>query len=440
MKKYTATALGLALLLATAFLAAQETNSADFNGDGAVDFSDFLIFAQGFGKSAGQADFNAKLDLDGDGTIDFGDFLLFVDAFGGSSGPTDPLLLYIADLSGDKLEVFDTSTNQRGSPIFVSNPRGLAFSNRNNQLYVAGIDTFYALSSSGQRVYGVPLHEGDFASIGARGGFKVALSPDHRQVFVTETEGSLVEVFNSADGRSLTQIPVRENPTGIVVSPNGNEVFVAHGISFLANGNRPLSVIDGNNHTFKDSISVGEAVVTRMAISPDGQTLYLNNAGGGKIGIVDVATKKLVNSFTVGLESDISVQVSDLKLSKDGSRLFTAVNRSIQGIDLLGNPAVGFWGGTYVIDTATGDILHEIQTGQLATTLAIAPDGKTAYVIGLEYLQDQLTGNTKVFVVDLEAGVKLGSPPGRLGFLIDLTFNASKPAIPVFRGPELIVF
>ncbi len=81
MKKYTATALCLALFLATAFLAAQETEPADFNGDGTINFADFLLFAQGFGKSAGQADFNAKLDLNADGTIDFEDFHLFVNAF-----------------------------------------------------------------------------------------------------------------------------------------------------------------------------------------------------------------------------------------------------------------------------------------------------------------------------------------------------------------------
>ena len=75
--KYIAIALSLTLLLSSPLLYAQETKSADFDGNGSVDFTDFLMFAQGFGKSDGQDDFNAELDLDGNGTIDFSDFLLF---------------------------------------------------------------------------------------------------------------------------------------------------------------------------------------------------------------------------------------------------------------------------------------------------------------------------------------------------------------------------
>ena len=56
--------------------------TADFDGDGTVGISDFLLFATRFGLSQGDAGYDARFDLDGDGTIGIGDFLLFVDAFG----------------------------------------------------------------------------------------------------------------------------------------------------------------------------------------------------------------------------------------------------------------------------------------------------------------------------------------------------------------------
>lgn len=56
--------------------------TADFNGDGVVDFADFLRFAGGFGKQSGEEGFDAKLDLSGDGVIDFADFLSFAGQFG----------------------------------------------------------------------------------------------------------------------------------------------------------------------------------------------------------------------------------------------------------------------------------------------------------------------------------------------------------------------
>ena len=54
----------------------------DFNGDGRVDFGDFVAFGMRFGASRGDARYEAKYDLDEDGTIGFGDFLIFGQEFG----------------------------------------------------------------------------------------------------------------------------------------------------------------------------------------------------------------------------------------------------------------------------------------------------------------------------------------------------------------------
>ena len=54
----------------------------DFNGDGRVDFGDFVAFGMRFGASRGDARYETKYDLDQDGTIGFGDFLIFGQEFG----------------------------------------------------------------------------------------------------------------------------------------------------------------------------------------------------------------------------------------------------------------------------------------------------------------------------------------------------------------------
>lgn len=56
--------------------------SPDFNGDGRVDFGDFVALGMHFGASRDDARYDAKYDLDQDGTIGFGDFLIFGQAFG----------------------------------------------------------------------------------------------------------------------------------------------------------------------------------------------------------------------------------------------------------------------------------------------------------------------------------------------------------------------
>ena len=67
---------GVVTLFATA------TITGDFNGDGSVDFPDFLQFAQMFGKQSTDIGFDDRFDLDSDGTIGFSDFLMFATAFG----------------------------------------------------------------------------------------------------------------------------------------------------------------------------------------------------------------------------------------------------------------------------------------------------------------------------------------------------------------------
>ena len=54
----------------------------DFDENGVVDFTDFLLFVGKFGSKQGEETYEDRFDLDGNGTIDFSDFLSFVNDFG----------------------------------------------------------------------------------------------------------------------------------------------------------------------------------------------------------------------------------------------------------------------------------------------------------------------------------------------------------------------
>ena len=55
---------------------------ADFDGNGRVEFSDFVLFAQNFGKKVGDEAYDARYDLDGDDRVNFQDFVVFASSFG----------------------------------------------------------------------------------------------------------------------------------------------------------------------------------------------------------------------------------------------------------------------------------------------------------------------------------------------------------------------
>lgn len=56
--------------------------SPDFDRDGTVGFTDFIVFASAFGKSWADEDFKPWFDLDLDGEVGFSDFLILAQAFG----------------------------------------------------------------------------------------------------------------------------------------------------------------------------------------------------------------------------------------------------------------------------------------------------------------------------------------------------------------------
>ena len=66
----------VSLLASRSLLIAQSGRDADFDGNGIVDFGDFILFAKAFGSD------QSGFDLDGSGNVDFPDFILFAKQFG----------------------------------------------------------------------------------------------------------------------------------------------------------------------------------------------------------------------------------------------------------------------------------------------------------------------------------------------------------------------
>ncbi len=69
----------------TSFDLTVEAVYCDFNGDGAVNYADYLLFVAAYGTSEGDEGYDAQMDLNGDGTINIPDFLIFVDHYEGDA-------------------------------------------------------------------------------------------------------------------------------------------------------------------------------------------------------------------------------------------------------------------------------------------------------------------------------------------------------------------
>ena len=61
-----------------------QAQTVDFDGNGTVDLSDFIAFAQAFGST------DSTFDLNADGTVNFPDFLIFARLFGAANPTPEP--------------------------------------------------------------------------------------------------------------------------------------------------------------------------------------------------------------------------------------------------------------------------------------------------------------------------------------------------------------
>jgi YVTN family beta-propeller protein len=109
-------------------------------------------------------------------------------------------------------------------------------------------------------------------------------------------------------------------------------------------------------------------------LSPDGKQLWAANAGDGTVSIVDIAAKKVVQTFPVEAKRS-----NRLKFTPDGKRILIS--------DLTN-------GGLIVVDVATRKEIKRLTLGRSVAGILIVPDGSRAYVAA--------TNDNYIAVVDLK--------------------------------------
>ena len=105
----------------------------DFDADGMVNLSDFLAFAEVYGTSSSDANYNARMDMDGSGRIDLSDFLAFAPLFGTTCPTPAPLPVSIPD---DNLRAAIESALGKDSGAPITDAEMLTL----NELSVQGAD------------------------------------------------------------------------------------------------------------------------------------------------------------------------------------------------------------------------------------------------------------------------------------------------------------
>jgi YVTN family beta-propeller protein len=190
-------------------------------------------------------------------------------------------------------------------------------------------------------------------------------------VWVSLEENGEVVSIDVAAAKVVDRIPVGKRPRGIKVSPDGKMLYVA-----LSGSPRAAPGVDESKLPPADRAADGVGIVdlaTRKLVktlasgqdpecfdvSPDGKTLYVSNEDAAKMTIVDLVSGKIKKAVDVGHEPE------GVTLRPDGKVVYVTSEQD--------NLVVA-------IATDTFKVLAQMPTGPRPRSIAFTPDGKTAFV------------------------------------------------------------
>jgi YVTN family beta-propeller protein len=170
----------------------------------------------------------------------------------------------------------------------------------------------------------------DLLRLPTRSAYRLALSPNERRLYVTSTDGRLY-LFNTDTRTVATSKPLGGSLQGITIDHDGTSLFVSSTAGdvwrlergalrtirqthldcaaqdvALSNDDRELYVacekgdvvvLDPRTMEQLDVIPVGSAF--GLAVTPDGEQLYVSSPSDGDVAIVELATRKVVNRVSV---------------------------------------------------------------------------------------------------------------------------------------------
>ena len=312
----------------------QSSPNSDFDGNGVVDFADFLLFVGQFGTRQGDGRYEAKYDLDGDGAIGFGDFLIFVSNFNIKESPLPERPHY------QTLSLPDGAIARLGKGYISSSNRAVAFSPDGQYLAVA--------SSIGVWLYDVETSQELALFTGNRKrAYSVAFSPDGTKL--AAGLWSEVKVWDIATRTNIaTHVVTLEYNSlldSVAFSPDGTK---------LAFGDREVNLWNSTTGQVTTLQKLGE---TFLAFSPNGRILA-TRTDDNTVKLWDAAMKN--NILTIQGHEHWNASIESVAFSPDGTKL-----------------AVGSWSEVKLWNFVTGQAITFENPEHRVTSVAFSPNGST---------------------------------------------------------------
>lgn len=212
---------------------------------------------------------------------------------------------------GHTISMIDIATQKELRRIDVaplSRPHGLAF--------VAGKLYFSAEGNRKIARYDPVANKVDWEfETGQNGTHMVLPSKDAKTIFTSNiASDSVSAIHQGADGAwTQTIIAVGKGPEGIDFSPDGREVWSAH------SRDGGVSIIDVATRKVVQTIALGTKRSNRIKLTPDGKFALVSDLEAGELVVVDAKARKEIKRLPLG-------RMPEGILIPDNAQAFVAVN------------------------------------------------------------------------------------------------------------------
>jgi len=210
---------------------------------------------------------------------------------------------------------------------------------------VASDGTLYALNVPRATLYALDPDTGKAKAAALTGDHPnaVALSPDGREVWVTNQGGGSVSVFQTGALTKIADISVGRQPVALLFRPDGKRLYVAN------SGSNSVSVVDTAAHAVTQTIrtalfpqSPTGSTPNALALAPDGRTLFVTNADNNDVAVVDVSSPE--ESRVLGF-IPTGWYPTAIAVSPDGKKLFVGDGKGVGT-----GPSYPLRGGGMILD------------------------------------------------------------------------------------------
>jgi YVTN family beta-propeller protein len=251
--------------------------------------------------------------------------------------------------------------------------------------------------------------------------------PAGYRIYVTNEISGDLSVIDSTTMEVISTVPLGKRPRGIHPSPDGKTIYVALSGSPPAPPGVDESKLPPPDHS-ADGIGVVDVATNKLVrmlkagsdpenfdVSPDGKTIYVSNEDASGVSFIDVAAGELTKTIKTGEEPE------GVKVDLDGKRVFSTNEED---------------GTVSVIDTASAKLLKTFKVGRRPRNIVFLPDGQHAYV------NAENDGGIVLFdpvhYKQIQP-IKLGTPGEIKPMFLLLSPDASKLYVSTGRGHKVFV-